>query len=134
MSETHELTDLQVAVMQVLWESPGATAQDVRAALEADHRRELAPTTVATLLTRLEKRGLIEHETIGRQYAYRARVSAEDIRGSMVRGLADRLFGGDVAQLVSHFLAEHEVAEGDLVKVREMIAAKERELKKKRKR
>ncbi len=129
MSDTHELTDLQVDVMRVLWQSSGATAQDVRAALAA---RELAPTTVATLLTRLEKRGLVAHDTEGRQYVYRALVSEDAIRDSMVKGLADRLFGGDITALVSHFLEAQDVAPGDLDKVREMIAAKESELRRRK--
>lgn len=129
MAEAHELTELQVDVMRVLWSTGGASAQDVRAALS---ERELAPTTVATLLARLEKRGLVTHETEGRQYVYRAVVSEDEIRGSMVQGLADRLFGGDVAELVSHFLEAHDVAPGDLEKVREMIADKQSRMRRRK--
>jgi predicted transcriptional regulator len=84
--------------------------------------RELAPTTIATVLSRLEKRGVVGHVSQGRQYLYRPRVSESEVRRSMVSGLTDLLFGGDVAALMSHLLDAGSVRPGDLEKVRSLIA------------
>ena len=119
MDESTELTDLQVAVLRVLWREGEAPVQRIQAALW-DERR-LAVTTVATLLSRLEKRGVVTHRTEGRVYHYRALLSEETARRSMVGGLAGRLFGGDVTALVSHLLSGREVSPGDLEKVKAMI-------------
>ena len=87
--------------------------------------RDLAPTTIATLLSRLERRGVVSHTTQGRQYVYRARVSEGEVRRSMVSGLTDLLFGGDVAALMTHLLDVGSVRPGDLEKVRTLIAEAE---------
>ena len=124
MSEPLDLTELQLAVMRVLWVRGEATVAEVHGAIEPD--RGLALTTVATIMTRLEKQGLIGRRPEGRHYQYRPLVSEEEVRRSMVTGLAERLFAGDVTALVSHLLSESEIAPGDLERVRRMLEAKRR--------
>jgi len=119
MPAPESLTPLQIAVMRVLWEGGEARVPEVQAALSAE--RELAPTTVATLLKRLEKRGLVSHRTEGRQYVYRALVAVDAARRSAVGELTTHLFDGDVSALVAHLLAQHELGPGDLARVRAMI-------------
>ena len=126
MAEPHQLTDLQVAIMRVLWDRREATVSDIHEALLPD--RGLAPTTVATLLSRLEKRGIVKHRSASRQFVYYPTVSEGEVRRSMVSDLAERLFDGDVAELVSHLLSEREMSAGDLEKVKELIASHEARL------
>jgi predicted transcriptional regulator len=120
------LTGLQLAILQVLWDRGEATVGDVLQALKPD--RPLAQSTVATVLSRLERRGVVAYRTAGRQYVYRALVSAAQARESALAEVADGLFAGDVAALVSELLASREVAPGDLERVRALIESKEREL------
>ena len=127
MATNHSLTDLQLELMQVLWAKGEATVQDVVKSLD----RALAQSTVATLLSRLEKRGLVTHTVSGRQYVYRAAVGEAEVRRAMVQDLtdlADDLFNGDVAALVSQLLSAREVNPEDLARVRSLVEAKEREL------
>jgi BlaI family transcriptional regulator, penicillinase repressor len=128
MPDTTQLTDLQLALLRVLWARGEATVQDMVEALRPE--RDLAPTTVATLLSRLEKRRVVSHTTRARQYVYRARVSESAVRASMVNGLTDTLFGGDVAALMSHLLDARAVSPGDLDRVRDLIARAEASLEK----
>lgn len=121
------LTDLQMQVMEAVWERGEATVSEVRDALEPE--RSLARTTVATLLSRLEERGLLDHRTRGRQYVYRPLLERKDVRRSMIREFADRVFGGDVAGMVRHLLGSQEVDPEDLREVRRLIAEKEEELR-----
>lgn len=126
----YSLTELQLEIMKVVWERGEATVVEVQEALVPERR--LAHSTVATLLSRLEKRGLLEHRTRRRQYVYRAVVSEQVVRDAVVREfteLADELFRGDVAALVSQLLTARDVEPEDLARVKEMIAAKERELR-----
>jgi BlaI family transcriptional regulator, penicillinase repressor len=119
MPETHQLTDLQIAIMRVLWERGQATVAEICDALRPE--RPLALTTVATLLSRLEKRGVVVHETRARQFVYRASVTEAEVRRSMVSGLAERLFDGDVAELMSHLLTGREISPGDLDRIKAML-------------
>ena len=129
MSETPkndaiQLSNLQLAVMRILWVQEEATVNQVHAALQSD--RDLAPTTVATVLSRLEKKGLITHRTEGRQYVYRPTVTSRDVRRSMVADLIDQLFQGDPAALVNHLLNHSEISQTDLEQVKTLIEAKEK--------
>ncbi len=124
MEADHALTDLQADVMRVLWDRPEATVAEVHATLREN--RGLATTTVATLLKRLEKRGLVAHRTEGRQFVYRAAVSEDEVRRSMVSELTERLFEGDATALVSHLLTERSIRSGDIERVKALIEAHER--------
>jgi predicted transcriptional regulator len=123
MSDLHQLTDLQIAIVRVLWDRGEATAAEICDALRPE--RGLAPTTIATLLSRLEKRGVVRHRTEARQYVYRATVSEGEVRRSMVGELTERLFGGDIAALMTHLLSAREVSPGDLERVKALIVAHE---------
>jgi len=118
-AEAHLLTELQLAVMRVLWERGEANVAEIWEALRPE--RGLAQTTVATLLSRLDKRGAVTHRREARQFVYRAAVSEPQVRRVMVRELTARLFDGDVTALVSHLLSGREVSAGDLAKVKAML-------------
>lgn len=121
-SET-QLTDLQFAILRVLWSRGSATAAEVTEALREE--RGLAQQTIATVLSRLERRGIVTHETRQRQYVYLATVSEPEVRRSMLAELTDRLFEGDVAALVTHLLSARDISPGDLARVKQLIAAHE---------
>ena len=124
MSTDRQLTPLQLAVMRSLWARGEARVAEVHADLAPTHG--LATTTVATLLSRLEARGVVDHRSEGRQYVYRPLVGEDEARHSMVSELSERLFEGDLTRLVSHLLEEHQMRPGDLAKVRKMIEEHER--------
>ena len=113
------LSDLQIAVVRVLWLRGETSVADVAKVLAEE--RGLKHTTVATLLTRLEKRGVVGQRREGRQLMYRALVSESQVRRSMVGGLIGILFGGDSRELVAHLLRESEIEPGDLERLRKRL-------------
>jgi predicted transcriptional regulator len=124
MQLTVHLTDLQLAIVRLLWASGECTVVDVQEGLLPD--RPLAQTTVATLLTRLEKRGLVSHRVAGRQFVYRAEVTEPEVRRSMVGELTDSLFQGRAAALISHLIVERRLGPAELSEVKRAIAEAER--------
>ena len=121
MPGRHQLTELQLAIMRVVWDRSEATVQDIWEALHAE--RGLAQTTVATMLSRLERRGVVTRRAPpqARQYHYRAAVTEREVQHSMVGELTERLFDGDVTALVQHLLTGKDVSPGDIAKIRDMI-------------
>jgi predicted transcriptional regulator len=113
------LSDLQLDVMRALWARGEASTAELSAALEAS--RGLAHTTIATVLTRLEKRGIVRSRRDGRQLSYRACVDESAVRRSMVSSLLGSLFSGDAKALVAHLVREDEIAAGDLERVRRLL-------------
>ena len=114
-----QVTDLQLDVLKVLWARGEGTVADVHGALEGN--RGLATTTVATLLSRLEKRGLVAHRSEGRRHVYRALVTEPEVASALLDSVTDNVFGGDVTALVSHLLEARDVSPGDLEAVQEII-------------
>jgi len=120
---TTSLTDLQLAIMRILWDRAEATVLEVQTRLRPE--RDLAQTTIATLLSRLEKRGVIEHRLDGRQFVYRPLITEADVRRSMVSELTALLFDGSSEALMMHLLRSREMNPGDLDRVKRMIAEAE---------
>jgi BlaI family transcriptional regulator, penicillinase repressor len=121
---THHLGDLQLAIMRVLWQRGEATVADVHETLEPE--RGLALTTIATMLAKLEKKGVVDHRAEGRRFVYHPTVDEGQVRRSMVSELTSQLFRGDVTALVNHLLSEHDIDPGELAQVRALIEARER--------
>jgi BlaI family transcriptional regulator, penicillinase repressor len=118
------LSDLQLALMRVFWLRSSASAADVVADLRTT--RPLAHTTVATLLSRLEKRGLLQAIREGRQVTYRAAVSQQEVRRSMVSALLTGLFDGEARGLLSHLVDQRRIGAGELAEIRAALGRKGR--------
>src|SRR6266536_4329931 len=121
MPGRQQLTELQLAILRVIWDRGEATVQDIWEALHAE--RGLAQTTVATMLSRLERRGVVTRRAPpqARQYHYRAAVTEPEVQHSMVGELTEPLFDGDVTALVQHLLSGDDIRPGDIDKIRDMI-------------
>jgi BlaI family transcriptional regulator, penicillinase repressor len=115
------LGDLQHAIMSVLWDRGEATSSEVHEALRAE--RGLAYTTIATMLRKMEDKGIVAHRAEGRQFVYRPTVSEDQVRRSMVGELVERLFGGDPKALVAHLVSENEIDAGELSELRQRLSA-----------
>ncbi len=120
MTAPHQLGDLQLAIMRVLWARAEATVTEVHAALEPE--RGLAPTTIATMLTKMEDKGVVEHRTEGRRFVYRPTVTESEVQRAMLADLTQRLFLGDVTAVVSRLLDVTDVDAEELAQLRELIA------------
>jgi BlaI family transcriptional regulator, penicillinase repressor len=115
----HTLGDLQHAIMGVLWHRGEATTSEVHQALED---RGLAFTTIATMLRKMEDKGVVAHRAEGRQFVYRPTVSEDQVRRSMVGELVERLFAGDPKALVAHLVSENEIDASELDELRRRLA------------
>src|SRR5437899_7345684 len=98
MSRTkiHRLGDLQLRIMQTLWAREEATVADVHGALAGE--RDLAYTTIATMVRKMEARGLVRHRLDGRSFVYRAAVREEAAPRGWASPLVDRLVGDGVGE------------------------------------
>jgi BlaI family transcriptional regulator, penicillinase repressor len=115
------LGDLQHAIMSVLWERGEATVAEVHEALL--RTRGLAFTTIATMLRKMEDKGVVAHRAVGRQFVYRPTVSEDQVRRSMVGELVERLFSGDPRALVAHLVSEHEIDRDEVEALRRRLGS-----------
>jgi BlaI family penicillinase repressor len=120
----HRLGDLQLRIMQVLWQRGEATVSTVHDAVAGE--RDLAYTTVATMLRKMEARGLVKHRSEGRSFVYRACVGEAAVSRGMADHLLDRLFEGSLADMVHHLLSTREVSRDELTKLEKLITERKK--------
>lgn len=126
-NKTHRLGDLQLRIMKVLWERREATVAEVLDTLD-DTDKTLAYTTIATMLRKMEARGLVSHRVEGRSFIYAPKIAAEDVSRSMADHLVDRLFEGNLLDAVSHLLTTREVSKDELKQLEKLIAERKKKL------
>lgn len=117
------LTDLQLAVMKAVWQVGEGSVGDILAALTSAGR-ELAPTTVATLLQRLSKQGWVKHRKQGRQFLYRAKVDERQAAQGAVQRVLSSFFGGKVSALTAQLLESEQLSREDLEEMRQLLGEK----------
>lgn len=127
MMRKYQLAELQLAIMQVLWKQKKATVAEVRKALAPS--RVLAHTTVGTMLSKMEEKGHVRHRNDGRVNVYRPAIRQDQVSQTMVSDLAERLFGGNIKQMVCHLLDDGDLTADDLAELRKMIHQREKEMK-----
>jgi BlaI family transcriptional regulator, penicillinase repressor len=124
ITQQHRLGDLQLKIMKVLWERGEAAVAEVSESLRAER---LAYTTVATMLRKMEARGLVRHRADDRRFIYRPSVTADKVTQSMSQHVIDRLFEGSLANMVSHLLETREVSREELTRLEELIARRKKQ-------
>jgi BlaI family transcriptional regulator, penicillinase repressor len=106
--KAEHLTRLELEIMKVLWETGPATVQTVQQHLE----RQLAYTTVQTMLNVLHRKNKVKRTLKNKAYLYRPSVSRSQATKHAVGDLIDRMFGGSAESLVMSLVeARHLTAE-----------------------
>jgi BlaI family penicillinase repressor len=118
MTKDVRLSDQQFQVVQAVTRRGEASVKDVQN--ELDHLK-LAHTTVATVMSRLEKKGVLVSIIEGRERMYRCLVDEQLIRQSMVNSLISTLFKGDSKALMAHLVHEGEIDSNELDELKAMI-------------
>ena len=126
-AKTYRLGNLQLKIMKALWERERAEA-NVSEVHEALGSADLAYTTVATMLRKMEARGLVKHRNEGRRFLYRATVSPDAVSQGMAGDLLERMFEGSLADMLNHLLNAREVSRDELTQLEKLIAQRKRQL------
>jgi BlaI family penicillinase repressor len=119
--KSEQLTPLETEIMNVLWDISPATVQTVQQRL----RRELAYTTVQTMLNVLVRKKKARRTLKDRAYYYRPAVKRDQIARSAVKDLIDRLFGGSAESLVMSLVESRQLTPEKLARLQRMLRARE---------
>lgn len=106
------LTELQQAILDVLWSKGPATSEAVREALLPRH--PLKDPSVRTLLRRLEARGFVSHRLDGKVFVYRAAEARHGVAARAVRQIIDRFWSGSTEQFLLGMVDEKVLTVDDL--------------------
>lgn len=119
--------DLEAEVMECVWERGPMSVKEVHQCLQ--ERREIAYTTVMTVMSRLASKGLLASRPEGRAYIYRATQDRELYCAGVVKDFLGEMLADKDKQVLTHFVES--VTEGDkgqLDMLAEIIAEKRREI------
>jgi BlaI family penicillinase repressor len=97
---SEHLTNVELEVMQALWATTPANVQTVQKNL----KRELAYTTVQTVLNTLHRKGHAARQLQDRAYFYSPVVNQRAAMGKTLKNLIDRVFGGSAESLVMNLI------------------------------
>jgi predicted transcriptional regulator len=115
-----ELTERELEIMHVFWQRGELTAQAVRDQLAAEGRN-LAYTTVATLIRILVEKNFIEPTNDQRPFVYRPLRSFEDVSGSLLSDLIERVFGGSREQLLMKLMDDEELTQRERTILQQLV-------------
>jgi len=121
--KTERLTPLELEIMQVLWETGAANVQTVQQRL----KRELAYTTVQTMLNILHRKGKVKRTLKDRAYFYKPAVSRSQVVRHAVSDLVEHLFGGSVESLVMSLVETKHLTPQKLARIHQLLAEPQEE-------
>lgn len=124
-SPSRHPTELELEILKVLWQLGPATVRQVREALVPV--RDLAYTSVMTVMTIMAGKGYVKRNKAGRSFVYEATYHEQKASRNMLQDVVDRLFGGSTKAVLQHLLETSELDEDELKQIRSLINRKSRE-------
>ena len=118
------LTPLELQIMNVLWETGPANVQTVQANLGG---RQLAYTTVQTMLNVLHRKGRVKRRLKDRAYIYQPVLSHKLAAGQAIRDMLDRFFGGSADGLVLNLIETRQITPESLAHIQKMLEQSRKE-------
>lgn len=112
------LTPLELEIMSVLWEAGPANVQAVQERLKG---RNLAYTTVQTMLNVLHRKGKVKRELRDRAYVYRPVLSRQKAVKHALNDMLERFFGGSADGLVLSLIKDHRLTPEKLAELQKLV-------------
>ena len=112
------VSESEKIVMEVLWQESPLSSLDVVARLQDQGWNE---KTVKTFLNRLVKKNVVSYEKDGRRYLYSPVVMREAFLAQESEGFLDKIFKGDMKELLATFVHNKQLSEQELDYLRELL-------------
>ncbi|MFZ0427338.1 MAG: BlaI/MecI/CopY family transcriptional regulator [Acidobacteriota bacterium] len=121
---TGRLTEGELEIMQVIWELRSCTVRQVYETLR--ERRQVAYTTVMTMMKILEEKGHLTRERQDRAYLYRPAQPKSRVISKLVNDFLTRVFEGSAKPLVLNLVREKKLSDEDLEEIARIIREREK--------
>ena len=113
------LTEVELELMTCLWELGSGTVRDVLGELPAE--RELAYTSVSTVLRVLEQKGMVERERDGQPHVFRPLVPKPEYESRSLGELVEKVFDGAPTALVSRLIDDEGLSRDELESMQRLL-------------
>ena len=124
MNRTPRISEAEWEIMKICWSRPPVSAQEIIDALAAQD--DWHPKTVKTLLNRLVKKRALGFQKDGRAYLYHPLVAEKDCVSAESQSFLDRVFGGSLKPMLSHFFENRKLSPADIAELKSLLKRKEK--------
>jgi predicted transcriptional regulator len=114
-----ELTQVELEIMNILWTLGEGSVRAVMAALPAE--RDLAYTSVSTMLRILEQKGVVATRKEAAGHVYVPQLVRDDYAAASVKKLVSDVFAGEHTTLVARLISDETLAREDLLRMRRLL-------------
>ena len=121
--QTPTLTEAELKIMRVVWETEEASVNDVLDALAPDSK--LAYNTVLTTMRILERKGYLRHVKKGRAYIYKPLVNQAKAQRKAVQHMLSSFFDNSAEALMLSLMKDENMSADDIRRLRDMVDGKE---------
>jgi predicted transcriptional regulator len=118
-------TELELEILKIVWKEGELSVREVREILSS--YRELAHTSVITIMNIMVGKGYLERTKTGRGYVYRARITEQETTHGMLKDLVKRAFSGSPAAALLGLLSVDDLDADQLQELRRLIQKKIKE-------
>ena len=125
------LGPLELDVLQRLWTLKTATVRHIYK-LFLKEGREIAYSTVLTVMKNLDHKGVIAHTVEGRTFVYTAKMPEEKVKRDVIAYVVDKAFDGDAGQLAAHLADCRGFTPKDTKALCEIVQASDRRAQKRK--
>jgi len=112
-------TELELEILKTLWRDGPQPVSRVRDALAGF--RELAITSVTTIMNIMVKKGYLRKKKDGGTFVYTARVSESATARRMLKDVVERVFDGSAAAVVAGLLETSDLDDDEISRIRELL-------------
>lgn len=121
MSKGPKISDAEWEVVKVVWDHEPLTASEVLDRLPHDQWKQ---KTVNTFLARLEAKGVIASERIGRANVYNSLLSESECRRVEGAHFLSKVFRGKAVPMMLHFIENEELSNDDIEELKQLLERK----------
>ncbi|MBE0447716.1 MAG: BlaI/MecI/CopY family transcriptional regulator [Actinobacteria bacterium] len=121
------LGDLEADIMELMWQRDIASVREIHKALKMD--RDIAYTTVMTVMSRLSNKGILQKERDGKHYLYKPAVSKEEFSQTMFSSMVGGFKADLGSQALSFFVESLTEDEETLGELERLIQEKRKRIK-----
>lgn len=114
------LPDAELELMLIIWDA-GTPISRTEIESRMDRDKEVVPSTILSLLSRLEERGFVAHEKRGKVNYYRALVEKEPYLKETGRSMLKRMFGGSLANFAAALYDGEKLSREDIQELQKII-------------
>ncbi len=120
MSKQIQISDAEWQIMKVLWQAPGLTANEVTEQLV--DLQEWHAKTVRTMLSRLQKKGVLEATVVDKLYRYTPLFTRDECIGEASSSFLSRVFDGAFSPMLAHFVKTSPLSKKDRAELERILS------------